>query len=130
MNEDGAEQLYVTHVDEPVANVGVSILTATPGSLVDPWLLGSNDENDVQGYAGTPDRRQRPHLRRADRHRRRRRAIFPRQQRFYVAVDSGRDPFTGNARSAGRYLLNSWVNDVTPPFVQLITQRVAAGRPP
>jgi hypothetical protein len=55
-------------------------------------------------------------------------AVFPRQQTLYVVVDSGRNPFTGKPQG-GRYLLNSWVNDVTPPFVQLVTRRVAAGRP-
>ena len=53
-DENGAERVYVTKVNEPVANVGVSILASTPGSVVEPWLLGSPDQNDVQGYAGTP----------------------------------------------------------------------------
>ncbi len=53
---------------------------------------------------------------------------FPRQQTFYVAVDSGRDRFTGQ-RLAGPYVLRSWVNDVTPPSLKLLTTRVAAGRP-
>ncbi len=127
MDENGAEKVYVTHVNEPVANVGVSVLAETPGSVVDPWLLGSLDENDVQGYAGTPMNVNdltfdaRFDIGAAA-------AIFPRQQSLYVAVDSGRDPFTGKSLG-GRYLLNSWVNDMTPPFVQLVTQRVAAGRP-
>ena len=53
---------------------------------------------------------------------------FPRQQRFYVVVDSGRDRFT-NRSYAGAYVLRSWVNDVTPPTVKLLTTRVSAGRP-
>ena len=36
--------------------------------------------------------------------------------------------FTGRAL-AGRYVLRSWVNDVTPPSLQLLTTRVSAGRP-
>ena len=32
-------------------------------------------------------------------------------------------------RLAGRYVLRSWVNDVTPPSLQLLTTRVSAGRP-
>ncbi len=127
MDENGAERVYVTRVNEPVANVGVSILASTPGSVVEPWLLGSLDENDVQGYAGTPVNVNdltfdaRIDIGTAA-------AIFPRQQSLYVAVDSGRDEFTGRSRG-GRYILNSWINDVTPPFVELVTQRVSTGRP-
>ena len=55
-------------------------------------------------------------------------AQFPRLQRFYIAVDSRADPFT-NRPLKGKYLLNSWVNDVTPPSVRLLTTRVSAGRP-
>jgi hypothetical protein len=55
-------------------------------------------------------------------------AAFPRQQRFFVAVDSARDRFNG-ANLAGKYVLRSWVDDVTPPSVRLLTTRVAAGRP-
>ncbi len=55
-------------------------------------------------------------------------AQFPRLERLYVAVDSRADPFT-NTPLKGKYLLNSWVNDVTPPFVRLLTTRVTAGRP-
>ena len=44
-----------------------------------------------------------------------------------MSIDSGADPF-GRPYS-GRYVLRSWVNDVTKPRVQLLTTRVAAGRP-
>ena len=56
-------------------------------------MLGSKDENDVQGYAGTPtDVNGLTYDSQVD--------IgaagvqFPRLQRFYVAVDSRADPFT------------------------------------
>ena len=55
MIEDGAERVYlVPHLDRPVVNLGVSIVSAESGAVIDPWLLGSLDENDVQGEAGTP----------------------------------------------------------------------------
>ena len=127
MNEDGSEHLYWTEIDAPVLNFGVSVIAATPGSLIDPFVLGSKDENDVQGYAATPtDVNGLTYDAQVD--------IgaagvqFPRLQRFYVAVDSRADPFT-NQPLKGRYLLNAWVNDVTPPFVRLLTTRVTAGRP-
>src|SRR5206468_3806416 len=55
-------------------------------------------------------------------------ADFPRAKRYYVAVDSGRDIFTGKSL-AGAYVLRSWINDLTPPKFKLLTRRVTAGRP-
>ena len=125
--EDGAERLYVTHVTEPVANIGAAIIGQSSGALVHPWLLGSRDENDVQGYAGTPVNVNNLSLSypldigAAG-------TLFPRQGDYYVAVDSGRDEFTGRRR-AGQYVLWTWKNDVLPPLMQLLTRRVTAGRP-
>jgi hypothetical protein len=127
VQEDGAERVYVTQIGEPVINFGVSVISSTGGSFVDPWLLGSLDENDVEGYAGTPTNvnsftpNYGVNVGAAG-------AVFPRPKRFYVAVDATRDPSTGRLL-AGRYVLRSWVDDVLPPFVRLLTRRVAAGRP-
>jgi minor extracellular serine protease Vpr len=127
MNEDGSEHLYWTEIDSPVVNFGVSVIAATPGSLVDPFVLGSKDENDVQGYAATPTDvngltfDSQVDIGAAG-------VQFPRLQRFYVAVDSRADPFT-NQPLKGTYILNSWQNDVTPPSVRFLTTRVTAGRP-
>ena len=127
MNEDGAEVLYRLRIDEPAVNVGAAVIFSTPGSLVHPWMLGSPDENDVQGYAGTPVNVNNLTLdfpldigAAA--------TIFPRSKAYYVAVDSGRDQFTGRSLG-GEYLLRAWVNDVQPPLLGLITTRVSAGRP-
>jgi hypothetical protein len=127
MDESGAETTYTTTIDRPVANLGVAIASATPGSLVEPWFLGSPNERDVQGYAGTPVNVNELmpdfgiDLGSAG-------ASFPTVQRFYVTVDSGSDPFTGRPLP-GRYVLRSWVNDVRPPKIRLVTKRVAQGRP-
>ena len=59
-------------------------------------MLGSHDENDVQGYAGTPVNVNgltfdyRADIGAAG-------AAFPRRSAYYVAVDSGRDVFTGKS---------------------------------
>ena len=53
--------------------------------------------------------------------------VFPSLRRYYVAVDSTQDLFTGGA--ARQYRLRYWVNDLRPPVVKLLTRRVAAGRP-
>jgi subtilisin family serine protease len=124
-DETGDEHVYSMLLNHPVANAGVSMLLQ--GGIADPWFLGSLDESSVQGYAGTPadvngltfdfglD------VSAAG-------ASFPRVQRFYVSVDSGKDPYTGQS-FAGPYLLRAWVNDVTPPTLRLLTTRVSAGRP-
>jgi hypothetical protein len=119
--------VYVTQIAEPVVNFGVSVISSTRESLVDPWLLGSLDENDVEGYAGTPANvnsfttNYRFNVGAAG-------AVFPRPKQFFISVDASRDPFT-NRLLAGRYVLRSWVDDVFPPRVEVLTTRVAAGRP-
>ncbi len=127
MVEDGAEVLYGTLVNEPAANAGVSIFSSSPGARIDPFYLGARDEWSVQGLAGTPvDVNELTYdyldpISAAG-------ASFPRDEMFYVAVDSGRDRFTGRS-NAGHYVLRAWLNDVTPPSIHLLTTRVSTGRP-
>jgi minor extracellular serine protease Vpr len=127
MNENGKEHLYVTTLTKNVVNFGVAVESESTGALVDPWLLSAPDENMVQGYAGTPVNVNgimvdyHGDIGAAG-------AVFASPGRYYVSVDSGRDPVTGRSL-AGSYVLRSWVNDVKPPRVTLLTTRVAAGRP-
>ncbi len=89
--------------------------------------MGSLDENDVLGYAGIPVNvnGQLPDflysIGAAG-------GVFLPPGRYYVSVDSGRDLFTGRSL-AGRYTLRSWVNDVRPPTVRVITKTLSSGRP-
>jgi hypothetical protein len=127
MNEDGSEKVYVTSVDKPAANAGVSVVQESGSVRIDPFYLGALDENTVQGYAGTPvgvNALTYDYLLPIGAAG----SSFPRQQTFYVAVDSGHDRFNGR-RLAGKYILRSWVNDVTPPTVKLLSTQVSAGRP-
>jgi minor extracellular serine protease Vpr len=127
MEQPGAETLYVTSVRRPVVNVGVSVQSSSPGSEIDPWFLGSPNERDVQGYAGTPVNVNalmfdyQVDVGAAG-------ASFPKVQQFYVSVDSNADAFS-HRPFPGRYVLRSWVNDVRPPRIRLVTKRVASGRP-
>jgi minor extracellular serine protease Vpr len=127
MNESGAEKLYYLHINQPVANAGVAVIGQSSGALIEPWFLGSRNENDVQGYSGTPVAANslasdyRLDLGVAG-------VVFPRQKRYYISVDSGRDPFTDRPLP-GAYVLRSWINDVTPPRLTLLTKRVTIGRP-
>ena len=127
MAETGTETLYVTSISRPVINLGVAVESSSPGSLIHPWFLGSPNERDVQGYAGTPVNVNELmfdfhfDVGAAG-------ASFPNIQRFYVSVDSGWDQFTKRPLP-GRYILRSWVNDLRRPRIRLLTRRVAAGRP-
>jgi minor extracellular serine protease Vpr len=127
MNEDGAEDLYTFLLDEPLVNFGAAVWFNSAGAFSHPWLLGSKDENDVQGQGGIPVNVNNytagygAEVGAAG-------LVFPRPKRYWISVDAGRDTFT-NERLAGRYVLRSWTNDVYPPVVRLLTTRVSAGRP-
>ena len=94
---------------------------------IHPWFLGSLDENDVLGYAGIPVNVNGSlpdflySIGTAG-------GVFLPPGRYYVSVDSGRDLFNGRSL-AGPYTLRSWVNDVRPPTVRIITRRLSSGRP-
>jgi len=127
MREDGSETVYELRLTKRALNFGAAVVSSSPGSLIDVWALGSKDENDVQGYAGTPVNINgitfgyRLPIGAAG-------AQFPVAGTYYIAVDSGRDEFTGRRR-AGTFRLRSWVNDVRKPRVRLLTTQVTAGRP-
>jgi subtilisin family serine protease len=127
MTEDGAEIAYGTTLPDKTVNAGVVVISESPGARIDPWYLAALDENSVEGFTGTPiDVNELTYDYQQD--------IgdagveFPAAGTYYVVVDSGRGEFD-NRRLAGRYTLRSWVNDVTPPTLQLLTTRVTAGRP-
>ncbi len=127
MDEAGAERVYRFRVAEPAVNIGAAVIDVASGAVVDPWFLGSLDENDVQGYAGTPVNVNsytygyQLDVGAAG-------SVYPRPKTYYVAVDSPRDPVTGRMLG-GRYVLRSWIDDVFPPAVGLASTRVGSGRP-
>ena len=127
MVQDGAEDLYTTLIDEPVVNFGAAVWLAGDGALIDPWILGSPDENDVQGQGATPVNVNnftfgyRIDVGAAA-------LTFPRPKRYWISVDSGRDQFT-HVPNHGPYVLKAWQNDVYPPLVAIVSARVTAGHP-
>ncbi len=127
LDENGAEQLYVTELAEPAVNMGVSVVLQGAGTLIDPFFLASRDENDVTGYTGTPVNvnaylySYHADVQAAG-------IQYPRQGQYFVAVDSGKDDLTGQSY-AGEYLLHAWLNDVSPPLATMVTRTVAAGHP-
>ena len=127
MIQDGAEDLYTALIDEPVVNFGAAVWLSGGGALIDPWILGSPDENDVQGQGATPVNVNnftfgyRIDVGAAG-------LTFPRPKRYWISVDSGRDSFTGVPQH-GPYVLKAWQNDVYPPLVAIVSARVTAGHP-
>ncbi|MGH3133075.1 MAG: S8 family serine peptidase [Gaiellaceae bacterium] len=139
VSDDGREKVYSLDIPRQAVNAGVVVerprirINASIESLlssnqpIHPWFLGSLDENDVLGYAGIPNNSNglMPdflfNVGVAG-------GVFLPPGRYYVSVDSGRDLFTGRSL-AGPFTLRSWVNDVRPPNISLITSRVSAGRP-
>ena len=126
-NEDGAESVYTVRVSEHVANAGVAIVASAPNALVEPWFLGSLNEDDVQGYPGTPVNVN-GHTFEYQFDNQAAAVDFPHEGRYFVSVDSRADPYT-NLSLRGEYLLHSWQNDVTPPRFKILTKVVTPGRP-
>jgi hypothetical protein len=127
MQETGSEHLYVTDVEKPLVNLGAAVWGTSNNAIVHPWFLGSKNESDVQGYDGTPVNQNAymfdfsVDIGAAG-------TAFPRLGQYYVAIDSGSDPFTQQPEP-GRYVVRSWQNDLKPPSVKILTRRVGAGRP-
>jgi hypothetical protein len=139
VNDAGAEKIYALDIKRQAVNAGVVVVRPAPkinasitsllssNGPIHPWFLGSLDENDVLGYAGIPVNVNSLlpdflySLGASG-------GVFLPAGRYYVSVDSGFDLFNGRSL-AGRYTLRSWVNDVKPPVVQLLTRTVSSGRP-
>jgi hypothetical protein len=137
--EGGAEQVYSIDIPANTVNFG-AVVTDPPLNLraplrdlfdanapIHPWLLGSLDENNLQGYGGTPINMN-GYMPDFIFNMGATGAVLPEPGRYYIAVDSGRDPFSGRPL-ARKYVLRSWINDTTPPVVRVLTTRLAAGRP-
>jgi hypothetical protein len=131
--------VYALDIPKQAVNAGVVVVKPVPkldanisalfssNQPIHPWFLGSLDENDVTGYAGIPVNVN---------------GLLPDflysigasggvflpAGRYYVSVDSGHDAFSGRPQ-AGPFVLRSWVNDVKPPNVKLLTRAISSGRP-
>jgi hypothetical protein len=139
VNEVGRETVYSLDLPRQAVNAGVVVVRPSlkveapirallsSNAPIHPWFLGSLDENDVLGYAAIPVNANGNmpdflfNVGAAG-------GVFLPAGRYYVSVDSGLDLFTGRPL-AGGYVLRSWVNDVRPPNVTVLTRRVSAGRP-
>lgn len=139
VNDDGKEKIYSLTITKQAVNAGVVVVKPTPklgasitallssNQPIHPWFMGSLDENDVLGYAGIPVNVNESlpdflySLGASG-------GVFLPPGKYYVSVDSGRDLFSGRPL-AGKYTLRSWVNDVKPPTVKVLTTKLSSGRP-
>ncbi len=139
VSDDGKEKVYALDLPKQAVNAGVVVVRPKPkldanitallssNQPIHPWFLNSLDENDVTGYAGIPvnvNGSMPDFLFSIGASG----GVFLPAGRYYVSVDSGRDPFTGRPLH-GPYILRSWVNDVKPPKVELLTKVISSGRP-
>jgi hypothetical protein len=139
VNDDGKEKIYSLTITKQAVNAGVVVVKPTPklgasitallssNQPIHPWFMGSLDENDVLGYAGIPVNVNGSlpdflySIGASG-------GVFLPPGKYYVSVDSGRDLFSGRSL-AGKYTLRSWVNDVKPPTVKILTKTLSSGRP-
>jgi hypothetical protein len=139
VNDDGKETVYSLDIRRQAVNAGVVVVRPAPrlnasaqalfssNAPIHPGFLGSLDENDVLGYAGIPvgvNGSISDFLYSIGASG----GVFLPPGRYYVSVDSGRDLFTGRSL-AGPFVLRSWVNDVRPPVVRIITSVFSTGHP-
>ena len=117
----GPEQVFRFVIQGRVANAGAAVVSQAAGSHVSPRLVRAGSEDRLAGYTGLPIR------------------LNPYQPGFFTiepvvgvfrpapgAYDLVFD--TVSHRAAGRFTFRFWVNDTTPPLVQLLTRRARGGR--
>jgi subtilisin family serine protease len=114
----GPEQVFRFVLRTRVANAGAVVVSQAPGSRVSPRLVAGGSEDRLAGYTALPIR------------------LNPYEPNFF-----GLEPVTGvfrpapgaynlvfdtaSRRAAGRFTFRFWVDDTTPPSVQLLTRSVA-----
>jgi len=116
MNEDGAEPPLLSRITEPIVNFGVSVLASSPGALIDPFVLGSRNESDVSGLCRHPPPKKRAtsRLTRRDHRRGRGGSPVPAAAALLRLGRLARRSLHEQVAEGG-YLLNAWINDLTPP---------------
>ena len=117
----GPEQVFRFVLKRRVANFGVVVLTHGKDVRVSPRLVQGDDENRLVGYTGIPATLNpyvglpRPYPVVG--------AVLPLPGVYDVVFDT---PAGGKP---GPFLFRFWINDTTPPTVQLLHARVRVGQP-
>jgi subtilisin family serine protease len=113
----GPEQVFRVRLARNVANFGVVVLDEGKGVAVTPRVVAGGDENRLTGDPGLPIALN-PYLPGYGRAEPVAGAILPAAGTYDVVFD------TPSATRAGPFTFRFWVNDTTPPRVQLLTHAV------
>jgi subtilisin family serine protease len=110
----GPEQVFRVRLRAPVANFGVVILGRAEGVTVTPRIVRSNDENRLQGMSALPLDIN-PYRSSFDEEIPAAAALRPQPGLYEIVFDSV------DASGAGRFRFHFWVDDRSPPRVQVIS---------
>ena len=118
----GPERVFRVTVPTGVANFGVAIVSARPGTRIQPRVVAGADENRLTGYAGLPVVLN-PYLAGFDEAVPSAGALFPTAGQYSIVFDSA------TAAGSGPFTFRFWINDVTPPTAKLHARTVRRGVP-
>jgi subtilisin family serine protease len=119
----GPEEVFRVNLPKPVANFGAAVLSrGTARVHIEPRVVVAGDENRLTGYAGLPVNLN-PYLEWWEAAEPVVGAIRPKAGAYDIVFD------TPSRAAAGRFTFRFWINDTTPPAVQLLTTTLAAGVP-
>lgn len=112
----GPEIAYRVRLSDPVANLGVVVISEASGVAVEPRIVERNDENRLVGRSGLPLVTN-PYLERFGRRSATSAALLPGPGEYTLVFDSP------SRRTAGSFLFRWWVNDVAPPRIRVPAKR-------
>lgn len=116
----GPEQLFRVRITGQVANFGAVVIDQAKGVEIDPRLVAAGNENKLTGLAGLPVDLN-PYRNQYGEPTHSVAAIRPLPGLYDLVFD------TPSVAKAGPFTFRTWVNDVTPPAVKLVSRTVAAG---
>ena len=117
----GPELVFRFVLDHPAANFGVAVVRSARGVRVEPRIVAGADENRLLGSTALPFAGN-PYLETFFQRTRTVAALSPSPGAYSIVFD------TPSRREAGRFTFRFWVDDVTPPSVELLSRTARGGR--
>ena len=117
----GPEQVFQIVLARPVANLGVAVVHMPREVDVEPRIVSGADENRLAGIAALPFASN-PYLTTFFGLTRSAAALLPSPGTYSVVFD------TPKAGRAGPFTFRLWIDDVTPPRVELVSRAARSGR--
>ena len=116
----GPEQVFRVRITRPVANFGVVVTSQAKGASIHPRVVVAGDENRLTGIAGLPVDLN-PYRNQFGESTRAAGAVRPLPGTYDIVFDSL------SRLKAGAFTFRYWIDDVTPPTVNLLTRTATAG---